>query len=85
MKKPEYIKFVDVDNAGRKTRRVVVQTTKSGVKLGEISWYTSWRCYVYRPEPDTIFNSGCLGEIEHRVRKMTEDHRNSIRLEVGKP
>ena len=37
-------------------------------------WYASWRQYVFYPNPDTIFNKGCLRDIarfceeHHQVR-----------------
>lgn len=78
-KKPEYLKFQDVDNAGLKTRRVEVRTVNSNVLLGVIAWYSHWRQYVFFPEPETIFNPGCLGEIGGTAAAMTRDHRMRLR------
>jgi len=38
MKKPEYIRFDEVEAPMLKTRIVEVRTTKSGVRLGRIAW-----------------------------------------------
>lgn len=35
----------------------------NGMKLGEIKWFTSWRCYAFYPKADTIFEQQCLRDL----------------------
>ncbi len=64
MDESKYIKFED---AGRsvsgKTGRWYVVNKRSGDRLGLISWYGPWRCYVLEPEPDCVFNASCMWDI----------------------
>ena len=55
-----YAKVID-----QKPKSVVigVYSQSSNVLLGKVKWYGPWRQYCFYPEPDTIFNTECLGEI----------------------
>lgn len=58
----------------QKTVTWIVRGKRSGILLGRIHWYGPWRQYVFYPEPETLFNGGCLREIAsfcalvHKVR-----------------
>lgn len=74
----EYLKFVDVDAGARKTRVVEVRSERSNAHLGTIAWYSHWRQYTFSPQPETIFNTGCLEEIANELVRMTQQHRDAL-------
>jgi len=43
--------------------------------LARISWYYSWRQYVISPEPQTIYNDGCLETIINFMKRLNKDHK----------
>lgn len=61
----QYLVFVEIPQSvhGGKTRRWRVESKNSGTLLGRISWYGPWRNFVFYPEDDTLFNVGCLMDI----------------------
>ena len=76
-----YITFVRrvPNNARIKTECWEVQNNRSGESLGEISWFTGWRQYVFAPEPFTEFNVTCLREIAEQCERLNEQHRQGRR------
>jgi hypothetical protein len=40
-----------------------IYNNSSKFQLGTISYYPSWRQYVFDPQPNTTFNNGCLIDI----------------------
>lgn len=47
----------------------------SGPQLGTVSFLGRWRCYVFRPMPETVFNAGCMRELVEFCDKHTEEWR----------
>ena len=43
---------------------------KSGFQLGIIKWYPSWRQYCFFPSSNTVFNKGCLEDINDFITKI---------------
>lgn len=62
-----YLTFQDMTPDGRLTRIVEVIAVRDGTLLGLIRWFGSWRQYVFAPEPECVFNVGCLKTIEQNV------------------
>ena len=58
----KYLLFQETPSAG-KTRQWHVRSKSSGTLLGRIKWYGPWRQFVFFPEPTTLFNIGCLADI----------------------
>ena len=56
----KHIKFVEVPQPGRKTRRWHVVAVKGGGVLGEIRFYSQWQQYVFTSDNEVVWNSGCL-------------------------
>lgn len=77
VKQTEYLAFAEViDPASkRKTKVWQVLSVRHGDVLGVISWYGSWRQYVHRPHPNTLWNSGCLDEVAAFLREQMEARR----------
>lgn len=59
----QYLVLQEMPNGDRKTRRWNVLSKSSGVILGRIRWHGAWRQFVFLPEANTLFNLGCLMEI----------------------
>lgn len=74
----KYLKFEEREPPSTKTRLVAVVSRSSGIELGTISWYSSWRQYAFHPAAGTIFNPDCMDEISERVRAMTAEHRRHL-------
>jgi hypothetical protein len=71
----EYLDFVDASTPGAKTRRIWVMSRSSGVRLGSIRWKGTWRQYVLFPEPDTVWNRGCLEDVNERIGALMAERR----------
>lgn len=61
----KYLVFAEIPFSmhGGKTRRWQVLSKSSGDLLGRIKWHGQWRQFVFLPEPNTLFNIGCLFDI----------------------
>lgn len=57
----------------KKTEVVDVVSKSSGDVLGQIRWWGPWRCYTLQPEPNTIWNVGCLEQINEQIGAMMDD------------
>jgi hypothetical protein len=67
----EYIHFDEVGNTG-KTKIWAVMSNSSGDRLGTIKWHGPWRCYVFVPEWNTIWNIGCLETVNGFIRAQVK-------------
>lgn len=65
----KYLEFVRLDLAGRKTPIVTVHSRREAL-LGTIRWYGPWRQFCFYPEPATIFNVGCMNDIESVIADL---------------
>lgn len=59
----EYLEFVEVHDTG-KTKVWQVLSKRRGDVLAVISWHGAWRQYTFRPNPNTIWNTGCLADVQ---------------------
>jgi len=66
----EYLDFVRLDTPGRKTPIVEIRSKSSRALLGQIKWYGAWRQFCFWPEPKTIFNVGCMNDIEAHIAEL---------------
>ena len=62
---------------GRKTPRYAVLNNRSGDLLGEIAWYGSWRQFCFFPEQGTVWNNGCLADVQDAI-KWAEQRRTGL-------
>ena len=62
----QYLEFVEVKDTG-KTKVWQVLSKHHGDVLAVISWYGSWRQYTFRPNPNTIWNTGCLEDVNRFI------------------
>lgn len=43
--------------------------------IGEVAWYGPWRRYVFRPDPDTVYEQDCLRALADFCERKTREHR----------
>lgn len=65
-----YFSYVTTKN---KTHTVEVKNAKSRCLLGTIKWYGAWRQYCFFSEPDIVFSSGCLEDIQNHIRQLMDE------------
>ena len=41
--------------------------------LARIEWYFNWRQYVFYPEPETVYNDGCLETIIAFIKRLNKE------------
>lgn len=59
----------------RKTMIWEVTSRSSSAVLGEIKWFGRWRQYCFWPFSNTVFNVGCLEDIQHFIEQLMEMRR----------
>lgn len=60
----QYLVFTEEpQDPARKTKTWMVVSKSSGTMLGRIRWHGPWRQYTFLPEGNTIWNTGCLSDI----------------------
>lgn len=70
-------------NKGKKTNFYAVRRNdKTGMAhyLGAIKWSGAWRQYVFQPEPQTQWSSGCKKKICEFEDMINKRHRDKLRL-----
>lgn len=76
-----YIEFEPVPSLTRKTGVWSVRST-SGTALGTVKFYGRWRCFVFYPYPDTLYNAGCLDDIARFCSQETARWREGLKARV---
>lgn len=71
----EYLVFEEVVFVGRKTKTWSVRSKRSDALLGTIKWYGAWRQYTFWPQPQTIWNVGCLADVQKFITMQMEARR----------
>ena len=59
-----------------KTQYFTVKTKSSLEEIGHISWYGQWRKYVFFPDENTLYDSGCLKDIVDFLDALMSERRN---------
>jgi len=57
-----------------KTKVIAVQSKTKPIRLGIIEWWNTWRCYVFLPNKDTLFNAECLNDIQSYIKELEKEH-----------
>lgn len=55
-----------------KTKVWTVMNITNRAPLGEITWYSQWRRYVFVPLKGTLYDSNCLKEITTHIDQSME-------------
>lgn len=67
----QYLQIREVPTQS-KTKKWEIFSKSSGAHLGTIKWFGAWRQYCFFPERHTIWNTGCLED----VNKFIAAHKN---------
>ncbi len=54
--------------AGRKTATYGLVNRSSGLSIGVVKWYGSWRQFCFFPHPNTVWSAGCLKDVADVLR-----------------
>lgn len=73
----EYLRFREVPSPGLKTKVWTVESKNQGSVLGLVRWFGRWRQYVFEPSTGTLFNNGCLSDIETFLDDAQSEWRES--------
>ena len=71
----EYLVFRELPSTG-KTKVISVDSKHYGDRLATIKWYGAWRQYTLQPEPRTIWNTGCLRDVNAYIGELMAARRN---------
>lgn len=70
----KYMRFQLVERK-QKTKVIAVQSKTQPIRLGVIKWWNAWRCYVFLPDKDTLFNAECLNDIRSYIKELENEHK----------
>lgn len=68
----KFMTFRKVRTTG-KTEVWEVVSNKHKVRLGIVKWYGAWFRYAFMPEPNTLFDADCLGEISKTLGLLMKE------------
>jgi hypothetical protein len=77
MKQGPYVNFklAIPDPKSKKITKDWIVTSVSGTTLGQVSWWTAWRRYVYLSAPDMLYDANCLWDIADFCARMTKEQK----------
>lgn len=70
----KYIKITEI-KTNKKTKTFMVISKSDNFPLAEIKWYSRWRQYCFFPEKSTIWNKGCLDDINNFLTQIMEERK----------
>lgn len=77
----KYLRFVVQQRpADRKTDTVKIYSKSGENVLGEIRWYGPWRQYCLYPAMETIWNTGCLADVQDVIHEMMAERAQNMKL-----
>jgi len=68
----QYITFKLASNPKHKTSTFNIRGKATGFALGQIKWHGPWRQYCFFPSAETVFNKGCLSDINHFIDQLMD-------------
>lgn len=74
-----YFAFAAMSESGKTVIYDVNTKGESAVWLGSVRWFGRWRCYVFEPLRDTVYEKTCLREIADFCEKLTNEHNAQLR------
>ncbi len=74
MKESKYLEFFRAGYTG-KTEVYDILSKSSGFILGHIRWYSPWRQYCFWPSSQTVFNVGCLQDIQTFIAELMAERK----------
>jgi hypothetical protein len=74
--KLKYIHFQLLEKK-TKTNVYLCLNNKSKDCLGPIKWYPSWRQYCFFPSVNTVFNKGCMEDINGFIDQVETERKTT--------
>lgn len=76
IKQTKYLIFAKLNRLpNKKTENIAIVSVSSGYLLGNIRWFGHWRQYSFFPLPKTIWNTGCLEDINDVIKTLNKEHK----------
>lgn len=72
--KYKFIHFVCIKQ-NPKTAVWSCRNNRSDGQLGVIGWYGPWRQYCFFPNISTVFNVGCMEDINHFIGQLATERK----------
>ena len=76
--KYKYI-HMDLLESGLKTNLYSVRTNSGNDGIGYIKWYSPWRQYCLFPRDDTVWNKGCLEDVNEFIQTLMDKRKKKGR------
>ena len=58
-----------------KTNVYAIGNKSGGYRIGIIKWYGPWRQYCFFPKEDTIWNKGCLEDVNEFIQGLMDERK----------
>ncbi|MDE1768910.1 MAG: hypothetical protein KGH62_06130, partial [Candidatus Micrarchaeota archaeon] len=71
----KYIRFHVIEKK-EKTKVYGVFTLTDDL-IGTIRWYPRWRQYSFFPDKETVWNNGCLRDLQNFIYQITKEHKEA--------
>lgn len=75
----KYLGFQERQRLHRKTKTIMVTSKNKLDVLGIIEWYGPWRQYCFWPVYGTVFNKGCLEDINKYITELMRERNDERR------
>lgn len=67
-----YLDFRLLRDSG-KTSVYGIYSKSQGDRLATVKWYGAWRQYTFWPETETVWNKGCLEDVNVFIGRLMRD------------
>ena len=78
----KYIKIVTAVPASKNRKTPIYAVLPDGVapenlpvRIGQIRWWTAWRCFTFWPESNTLYERHCLVDITKFLDALAADRK----------
>lgn len=71
----KYLEFTELDHGDRKTKVFSVYGRGTNINLGIVKFRPQWKCYVFVPEPGTLFDVKCLNDVVSFLSEQNQEWR----------
>ena len=78
----EFLRFEEIPNPGKATKQFDAISISRASVLGTIKWYGPWRQYCFEPNDFTIWSDGCLEQIAEFLKKLNQEHKQSLKAKA---
>jgi len=73
----KWITFNLYEDTGKTKKFNVLTKDTTPIKLGEVKWFGRWRQYSFFPEPSTVFEKQCLGNIIDFINSLMQERKTN--------